>query len=77
MTTSRHRFRYIGGLALTLVFPTRTIEVSPGEEIELLPIEVERLQGRTDFENAVDQTASATPPPEPDPDADPNSEEIS
>lgn len=77
MTTQRSHLRYVGGLPITLVFPTRTVTVDPGDEIELLPIEVEGLQGRADFVSAADQAPASTPDPDDEPDTDSNSEEIS
>lgn len=77
MTSNKTHLRYIGGLPISLVFPTRTVEVKPGDEVELLPIEVERLAGREDFISAADQAQASTPVSDPDPDADPDSEEIS
>ena len=76
MTTSRISLRYVGALPLTFVFPTRTVTVEPGNEIELLPVEAESLAGREDFESAADQSAASTPEPDPEPVTDPDSEEI-
>lgn len=76
MTPSRITLRYIGALPLTFVFPTRTITVEPGNEVELLNAEAESLFGREDFESAADQSAASKPEPDSEPVTDPDSEEI-